>query len=103
MIYNAKNKDLIISDEISHTYADASLFVNDIDNLLDRKKSIESHIEKGDYFGTLATILDLIEQITEKEIKSLNINKDKFKAIKQIKKIKKDLIFIQKNYKILKK
>ncbi len=27
-----------------------------------RQKNIKSHIESGDYFGTLATILDLLRQ-----------------------------------------
>jgi len=31
------------------------------------KKSVESHIKAGDYFGTLATILDLLRQDAERE------------------------------------
>lgn len=56
-------------------------------------KSTKFHIKSGDYFGTLATILSLIKQTPEyinKHIKSLN-------------KLEKDLVFLQNNYKIIKK
>jgi hypothetical protein len=57
------------------------------------KKSIKFHIESDDYFGTIATVLSLIKQTPE------NINKH----IKSFDKLEKDLMFLQKNYKIIKK
>jgi len=57
------------------------------------RKSVKFHINSDDYFGTVATVLSLIKQTTEyinKHIKSLN-------------KLEKDLMFLQKEYKIIKK
>lgn len=57
------------------------------------KKSVEFHIKSNDYFGTIATVLSLIKQTPEyinKHIQSLN-------------KLEKDLVFLQNNYKIVKK
>jgi len=51
------------------------------------KKSVEFHIKSDDYFGTLATILSL--------------NREMNKSIPQ--NIINDLIFLQNNYKIVKK
>jgi len=57
------------------------------------QKSVKFHIKSNDYFGTIATVLNIIKQTTEyidKHIKSLN-------------KLEKDLMFLQREYKILKK
>lgn len=54
------------------------------------QKSIKFHVKSGDYFGTLATVLSIIKQTPEyinTHIKSLN-------------KLEKDLMFLQKKYKI---
>jgi hypothetical protein len=58
------------------------------------RDGIEDHIEADDYFGTLATILDLITQEKKKVEKGQN---------KILQKLKNDLIYLQKNYKIAKK
>lgn len=57
-----------------------------------RTKSLNFHIKSGDYFGTLATILNLLHQ---KEFVG-----DKDGILKE--KVK-ELIYLQKNYKIMKK
>lgn len=57
------------------------------------KESLKFHIESNDYFGTLATILSLMKQTPE------NINKH----IKSLNKLEKDLLFLQREYKIVKK
>ncbi len=57
------------------------------------KKSLEFHIKSNDYFGTLATILSLIKQTP----------KDMERHVKSINKLEKDLMFLQKEYKIIKK
>ncbi|MFA5644301.1 MAG: hypothetical protein WC928_02120 [Patescibacteria group bacterium] len=59
------------------------------------KKTTNFHIEKNDYFGTLATIIGLINQAEilqdEKELKKILSN------------LKKDLLYLQKNFVINKK
>ena len=57
------------------------------------KKSLEFHIKSDDYFGTLATVLSLIRQTPE------NIGK----YIKTLDNLEKDLLYLQKEYKIVKK
>lgn len=57
------------------------------------QKSIKFHIKSNDYFGTLATILSMIKQ-TPESITS---------HIKSLDKLEKDLMFLQNNYKIIKK
>jgi hypothetical protein len=57
------------------------------------QKSVNFHIKSDDYFGTLATIISLFEENTGK-IKNHS---------KSLKNIVNDLIYLQKNYKIIKK
>lgn len=59
-------------------------------------KSTKFHIENNDYFGTIATILSLIRQ----NINNKNCQKDNIKALNNI---EKDLMFLEKEYKIVKK
>jgi len=59
-----------------------------------RKRNINFHIESDDYFGTLATVINLVRQEKEKTEKRQN---------KTLKNLKDDLIYLQKNYKIVKK
>lgn len=56
------------------------------------QKSVKFHIKSDDYFGTLATILSLIRQSNDNH-KNLNI----------LKRLEKDLLFLQKKYKIINK
>jgi hypothetical protein len=58
------------------------------------EKSVNFHIKSGDYFGTLATVLSLIRQ-------SLGL-KEKRNA-KILENLEKDLLFLQKRYRIVKK
>lgn len=51
-----------------------------------RIRNLENHIKAGDYFGTLATIIDFI-----------HLDEDKYEHLD---KIKNDLIYLQDNYKI---
>lgn len=60
--------------------------MNDLDGL-------KFHIKSNDYFGTLATILSLIRQSIEKR----EVN------IETLKKVERELMYLQKNYKIIKK
>ena len=56
----------------------------------ERVKKLKYHIQTGDYFGTLATVLDLMNQTSEK-------------TNKKVQEIKEDLLLLQKNYKIVRK
>lgn len=59
------------------------------------QKSVKFHIESGDYFGTLATVLSFIRQ-------TIKDNKFKLVNIKTLNNLEKDLIFLQKECKIKK-
>lgn len=59
-----------------------------------RKKNIKFHIESDDYFGTLATVMDLILQKKGEMEAGQN---------KILKNLRNDLIFLQENYKIIRK
>lgn len=59
------------------------------------KKSLEFHIKSDDYFGTLATVLSLINQSMERD----NINK---KYTKTMNGLVRNLMYLQKGYKIIK-
>lgn len=59
------------------------------------KKNLEFHIKNDDYFGTLATVIDLVKQ---------NLNPFKQKQEKKtLEKQVEELMYLQKNYKIAKK
>jgi hypothetical protein len=60
------------------------------------RKSLEFHIKSGDYFGTLATVIDLIKQQIFKDN-----SRDKNKKIIEDKVA--ELIYLQNNYDIVKK
>jgi len=62
----------------------------------DRIQKLKFHIKSNDCFGTLATVLDLFRQKTLE--KKFIFNDDKI-----LKKIVNDLIYLQDNYKIVKK
>jgi len=59
------------------------------------KKSLEFHIKSDDYFGTLAAVLSLIRQnIINKKNSDIHV--------KTLTGIEKDLMILQKGYKIIK-
>lgn len=57
-------------------------------------QKIDFHVKNDDYFGTLATILDLMGQEKTNP-------KNRYADI--MKKLKQNLLYLQKNYKIVKK
>lgn len=57
--------------------------------------SVKFHVENDDYFGTIATILSLIEQQIKK-----NGCRDQAVLRKTLKNLENDLMFLQKNYQI---
>ena len=59
-------------------------------------QNLKFHVKSEDYFGTLATVLDLFRlDVFEKKFI--------FDKNKILKKIVKDLVYLQNNYKIIKK
>lgn len=95
-LYAIKNSDLIISSSYH-----ASMWVVHDKEEDDRIKRVKHHLKGGDYFGTLATILDLMDQMTDNKIDELIKWKKEKRA--NIKKLKSDLLYLQKNYRIVKK
>lgn len=59
------------------------------------KKSVNWHVEQNDYFGTLATIINLLNQDC--------ILDDRYKLKKILKSLDKDLRYLQKNFVIKKR
>jgi len=62
-----------------------------------RLKTIKRHIKYDDYFGTLATVVDLIRQSNEKSIGEIE------KYNEALQRLKNDFVYLQDNYKIIKK
>jgi hypothetical protein len=66
-----------------------------------RKQQIQHHIQFNDYFGTLATVIDLVRQALQKDLEeSAKLRRGQ---IKTLNKLKNDLMFLQNNYQITKK
>ncbi len=71
-------------------------------SFLKDEASVKYHVEKNDYFGTIATILSLIYQ----ELKNAKIEnrkedkKEEKELLKTLKNLEKDLVFLQNNYQI---
>lgn len=63
--------------------------------LVKDKATVDFHVQQHDYFGTLSTIVELLNQNCILE------NKTELKKI--LKNLKKDLIYLQKNFDIIKK
>jgi hypothetical protein len=61
-----------------------------------KKKQLKFHIKTGDYFGTLATVLDFMRQ----DIERSGYAKQHSKLLKEK---RGELIYFQKNYTIVKK
>lgn len=66
-------------------------FINDFDDDLEK---INFHVKADDYFATLATVLDLMQQ------EQLNPEIDHSKILTQL---KEELLILQKKYRIIKK
>jgi hypothetical protein len=66
-------------------------FVRDLNNRADRIKHLEFHIERGDYFAVLATIINIA-------FRESDFEKDKIFS-----KLYEDLQYLQENYNIVKK
>ena len=63
------------------------------------KKQLENHIINDDYFGTLATVLNMARQTLEKDMRGPKKNWH----IKLLQSLEEDLMYLQENYKIDKK
>lgn len=64
-------------------------------HLLHDEASVKFHVESGDYFGTIATVLGLLEQQMKKDGCA-----DAAVFKKTLENLKGDLMFLQKNYEI---
>lgn len=64
-------------------------------NLVRDEASVKFHVQSEDYFGTIATILNLLkQQIKKAGCANVTVLK------KTLKNLEKDLLFLQKNYRI---
>ena len=63
------------------------------------KKQLEKHIEQDNYFGTLATVLNMARQTLEKDMRGPKKNWH----IKPLQSLEEDLMFLQREYKVIKK
>lgn len=63
------------------------------------KKQLEKHIERDNYFGTLATVLNMARQTLEKDMRGPKKNWH----IKLLQSLEEDLMYLQKEYKNIKK
>jgi hypothetical protein len=70
------------------------LIIRDGDERRLRIKNLENHISGGDYFGTLATIIDLVAQQLPDADPPLRAT---------LANLEKDLLYLQKKYKIIEK
>lgn len=59
------------------------------------KETVDFHVEKDDYFGTLSTVIELINQD--------HILENKIELKKILKNVKEDLLYLQQNFDIIKK
>jgi len=64
-------------------------------HLLKDEASVKFHIKSADYFGTIATVLDLLKQRIKKDGRA-----DAAVLNKTLKNLTADLLFLQKNYEI---
>lgn len=60
------------------------------------RKSVEFHIKSNDYFGTLATVLDLIKQNLQEYTLPKDISNSLSKKVEE-------LMYLQNNYILVKK
>lgn len=84
-----------------YTLALNNYFLQDVQGKYDRKQKIKDHIGFDDYFGTLATILDLKRQNSVYKLKELQRLEKKMET--SFKNLRDDLMFLQENYKIIEK
>ncbi len=72
----------------------SGLCLRDIDEERERIDNLLNHIEADDYFGSLATIIDLVRQEMKKTNQELR---------ETLHNLKDDLLYLQERYKIVKK
>jgi len=62
--------------------------------LMRDEDSVRFHVKNDDYFGTIATVISLIRQKLKKEKRPNDL------AAQALSNLEKDLMFLQKNYRI---
>jgi len=111
-----RTKEYVISRKVTKDFIvssrpkDKSLLTADGDSL-DGKESVKRHVENGDYFGTLATVLDLtgeIMSIVDQNVQEMKNSIEDISSINErnrekMESLKRELVFLQENYRIIKK
>lgn len=62
--------------------------------MIGNKKVLRGHVKAGDYFGTLATVLDLLRQSMEQK----GFGRREAELLKEV---REDLVYLQEGYKIV--
>ncbi len=97
--YVIQNHDKIISPFSYYLQPKTLLFHERSQKI--RQQKLNDHIESNDYFGTLATVVDLVHQVLDESLRASITTQKESKA--QLARIKKDLLYMQKHFKIVKK
>ncbi len=63
------------------------------------KKQLEKHIEQDNYFGAMVAVLNMARQTLEKDMRGPKKNWH----IKLLQSLEEDLMYLQENYRIVKK
>jgi hypothetical protein len=63
------------------------------------KRSIQFHVDSGDYFGTLGTVLDLLRQ----DIEQAGCGRRGLDAAKLLEEVREDLLYLQEEYRIMRR
>jgi len=99
-MYKIKERDLIISDVDQNDYLKNFWLCRDLAEDV-RKASIEGFVSNGDYFQNLLENLELIEEVTKNEGNSFIRERRRMKMAIQIERLKKEMLFLQKYYRIV--
>jgi hypothetical protein len=63
---------------------------------IQQRREIEWHIQAGDYFGTLATVLDLLRQLMDKQ----GYGRTEARLLAEV---RDELVYLQENHRIVKR
>jgi|GEM_PF-2136093 len=90
-MYKINSHNLMFFGDYPWTGFNFPLLINDSEKE-QRITGVKEHIKAGDYFASLATVLDLTGQM---------VRKKDVGSSARLSKLKKDLLYLQKNYRIV--
>ena len=97
-MYAIQSHELVFRENLPWWREGGLWFLNDGEKIKitekERIAGVKEHLAAGDYFASLATVLDLTSQSLKKVAASKSA---------RLGKLKKDLLYLQKNYRIVEK